>query len=192
MAAPGRPRSLDDAKRREIYALLTAGYSMPAAAEYVNCSRYTIRREQKRNPEFAKRVRRAAIVGQLDPLSAIRQAAKDDWRAAAWYLERTNPDRFAKRNPALIKPEDMLEQMNCLAEQMLAEVKDEDTRDRILRRMAVAAGLIKKAVADHCEFDNRARPVDLDAARNSKFPDIPTPQEVETLFNVGEFEETDE
>jgi hypothetical protein len=187
-----KPKLLDDAKRREICALLTAGYPMYAAADYVGCSARTIKREIRRNTEFGDRVRRAAIAGQLDPLSTVRNAARSDWRAAAWYLERTNPDQFVKRNPVLIKPEDMLEQMEGLAEKMLLEVKDGGTRDRILHRMFVAAALIKKAVADHSQFDGRNRPVPINAAENSRFPDMSAPDEIETMLNGGEFAENGE
>lgn len=180
-----KPKLLDDAKRREISALLTAGYPMCAAADYAGCSVRTIKREINRNPEFGDRVRRAAIVGQMDPLATVRNAARTDWRAAAWYLERTNPDQFVKRNPVLVKPEDMLKLMDDLAEKMLLEVQDEDTRDRILRRMLVAAHLVKKAVADHREFDGSKRPVPINTAENSKFPDLPTPDEIRDILKAG-------
>jgi hypothetical protein len=189
MAASGRPRSLDDAKRREIAALLTAGYPIHAAAEYVGCSPRTIKREIRRNSEFAERVRRAETAGQLEPLSTVRNAAKSDWRAAAWYLERTNPDRFAKRNPVLLKPDEVLEQLDSIAEQMLHEVKDEPTRDRILRRMLAAAGMIRKAVDDHRQFDGSARPASVNRAKAAKFPDMPTQREIEAMLNGEEFEE---
>jgi Helix-turn-helix domain len=192
VAAPGRPRSLDDGKRREICALLTAGYPMYAAADYVGCSPRTIKREIRRNSEFADRVRRAETAGQLEPLSTVRNAAKSDWRAAAWYLERTNPSRFAKRNPVLFKPEDVLEHLETIGGQMLDEVKDEPTRDRIFRRMLTAAGMIRKAVHDHRRYDGSARPVSLNAAADSKFPDLPTQREVEAMLNGEEFDESHE
>ena len=53
MANSGRPRMLDDAKRREICALVSFGCTLQSAAKHVGCSRATVHREACRNPEFA-------------------------------------------------------------------------------------------------------------------------------------------
>ena len=182
MANSGRPRTLDDAKRREIYALLTAGYSMPAAADYVNCSRRTIKREVKRNREFADRCRRASINGQLDAVGTLRQAARNDWRAAAWYLERTNPDRFSKRNPALVRPEDVLEELQTVTDHMLKEVKDDVTRDRILQRMMIACGLIQKAVLDHERSHRTSKPVPIKGVSDPERAERPPSEQLAMLL----------
>jgi hypothetical protein len=55
-------------------------------------------REAQQNQEFRDRLRAAEIQAQLHPLRAIRQAAATRWRAAAWWLERTQSD-FARRDP---------------------------------------------------------------------------------------------
>jgi IS30 family transposase len=46
----GRPRTLDDAKRREICALMAGGCGMRDIVRYVGCSRKTILRDARRNP----------------------------------------------------------------------------------------------------------------------------------------------
>lgn len=179
-------RKLDDAKRREICALLTAGYSVTSAANYVDCSRRTIHRELERNAEFAEKVRRAEIAGQLDPLATVRHAARSDWRAAAWYLERTNPQRFGKRNPVLIKPEDILAEIDSLVEIIFEEVKDDATCDRIVERLVAAAGNIDKAAAAHERLDGRAKPVSLDPAKQPFGANLPTIDEVSESWESGE------
>ncbi len=97
MAKQGRPRALDDGKRREVCAFLAAGASLKQAAEYVGCSVDTIRREQKRNEAFDERVRRATAAAQLAPLQAMKQAVQTHWRAAAWMLERSDPEHFGQQ-----------------------------------------------------------------------------------------------
>src|SRR6476646_8849748 len=92
---PGRPRVLDDAKRREICALIAGGCSLRDAASYVNCSVCTIRREAERNPDFLQQIRHSEKHARLSPLRAMQQAMGTHWRAAAWFLERAFPDRFA-------------------------------------------------------------------------------------------------
>ena len=95
----GRPRVLDETKRREICALVSAGASLESAAEYVGCSYVTIYRERQRNESFRTRLGRARATRQLAPLQMMRQAAQTHWRAAAWLLERLDPDHFGRRRP---------------------------------------------------------------------------------------------
>jgi hypothetical protein len=95
---PGRPRTLDETKRSEICALITGGCGLKGAARYVGCHVSTIRREARRDPEFAERLRHAERESELAPLSAIRQAAKRSWRAGAWLMERGDAERYATKN----------------------------------------------------------------------------------------------
>jgi hypothetical protein len=98
MSNAGRPRALDEIKRREVCALVSAGCSLRRAARYVGCAHTTITREARDNPEFGDRLRDAEIQAQLHPLRALRKAAATHWRAAAWWLERRESD-FARRPP---------------------------------------------------------------------------------------------
>ena len=93
----GRPRFLDDAKCREICALLSVGCRPDTAAFYVGCTVVTIRRELQRNPDFRQRYREAQVAARVGPLRALRSAAQTHWRAAAWLLERNYPQEFARR-----------------------------------------------------------------------------------------------
>src|SRR5438270_8837533 len=79
----GRPRALDDTKRREICALIAGGCGLREAARYVRCSTNTIRREADRNPEFHDQLRQSEAYAQLSPLRAMQQAVGTHWRAAA-------------------------------------------------------------------------------------------------------------
>lgn len=97
MSKQGRPRALDDTKRREICALIVAGAGIRRAAQYVGCSYSTICREAQRDEEFRDQLRRAKATMQLAPLQAMRQAVQTNWRAAAWMLERSDPEQFGRR-----------------------------------------------------------------------------------------------
>lgn len=97
----GRPRVLDDVKKREICALVTAGMSLTKVADYVGCDRKTIYRERAQDEEFDQRMRRAGLACNLKPLEAMRRAASTHWRAAAWMIERQDrreAERRANRN----------------------------------------------------------------------------------------------
>jgi len=134
-AGPGRPRKLDEIALREVCALVSAGCGIEGAARYVGCAASTIRREALRNDKFAEELRRAHLTAELSPLHAMRQAAAKHWRAAAWLLERTNPQRFAKQNLALFKPDQLREYGQVLMDIIREEAMDPQVRLRIARRL---------------------------------------------------------
>ena len=101
----GRHRVLDESKCREICALITVGCSIQAAARYVGCSRNTIRREAARNEEFADLLRYAEIEARIRPVRTMQEASGTHWRAAAWLLERTQPEEYARAAANLVKIE---------------------------------------------------------------------------------------
>ena len=47
--------------------------------------------------EFSDRVTRARGAGKLKHVRNLLAAGDEDWKAAAWILERTAPDEFGKR-----------------------------------------------------------------------------------------------
>jgi transposase-like protein len=60
----GRRRALDEVKRREVCALISAGSAIADAARYVGCAASTIHREAMRNPEFREHLRRANLTNE--------------------------------------------------------------------------------------------------------------------------------
>ncbi len=138
MATRGRPRALDDAKRREICALVSAGASIKTAARYAGCSRSTVYKEASENEEFRERLERAKSTACLTPLQAVRQAYQEDWRAAAWMLERTDPDRFGRSSRRAVGRREL----NALTRDLIAIVRDEVDhpmhRERAIARMRAA------------------------------------------------------
>src|SRR3954452_18404150 len=105
MAEVGRPPALSDLKRREIAAVLSTGCSVRVAADFVGCARSTIYRELANNPDFYDQVRHLRVATLLGPLKTIHEAAKTNWRAAAWLTERLNPQDFGRRHPHMVDPE---------------------------------------------------------------------------------------
>jgi len=101
MTKTGRKTILDIDKRREILAILAVGCSRRTAARYVNCAVSTIQNTADRDPDFAAAVARAEKQCEIMLLHRVQKAAKQDqyWRAAAWLLERMNPEDFAPRGP---------------------------------------------------------------------------------------------
>jgi hypothetical protein len=66
----------------------------------VGCTPRTVRNEVARNSEFADQLRQAKSRAQVSPLRTMQEAARTNWRAAAWWLERIDPEKFAPPEPA--------------------------------------------------------------------------------------------
>ena len=118
---PGRPRRLDETKRREIFALVSAGCNIRDAARYVRCAPSTIHREANQNEEFRDQLRRAELVSQLQPMCVMQHTIGTHWCAASWMLERTHPERFARYNPRSFGPKEA----RALTSDIMAIIKDE-------------------------------------------------------------------
>jgi hypothetical protein len=96
MPTLGRPRALDDTKRKIVCAIIAAGGTLDGAARYIGCARSTIEREKRRNLAFSKQLSEAEIEGATQPFQLLREAAGSSWRAAAWMLEQSYPERYAR------------------------------------------------------------------------------------------------
>ena len=150
MATMGRPRVLDEAKQREVCALVSAGAGIATAAKYVGCSRSTVYREAKQNEEFRVRLDRAKATACLSPLQAMRQACQHDWRAAAWMLERTDPERFGRPTRNTFGRREL----SALTRDLLAIVRDEVDhplqRDGVIERMRATLNYAMRHAWDPC------------------------------------------
>ncbi|TWU25913.1 hypothetical protein [Bythopirellula polymerisocia] len=133
---PGRPRALADPhKRREICSLIGIGAGFDEAARHVGCSVATIRREANRDPLFAEQLAVAETAAGLSPLRALRSAASTNWRAAAWLLERTCPERFARRKPELLQPSEVRTMLDEIASIMADEITNKAELKNMCQRL---------------------------------------------------------
>lgn len=141
---PGRNHFLDDAKRREICALVAYGCTLQSAAKHVGCSRGTVHREACRNPEFAEQLRCAERDAHLRPVSTLRQAACDNWRAAAWLLERTCPEEYARKPANLVRIETVQEMVARFLDVIEAELSNSPENQARCARLT-------QAIEETCE-----------------------------------------
>jgi hypothetical protein len=93
--------ALDDDKKALVIVLVGQGASRREAAQLVKCHHTTIGRTAARDPAFAAKLEQVESAAHLEAGDMIRRAASDPkyWRAAAWMLERRNPEDYAKRDP---------------------------------------------------------------------------------------------
>ena len=144
MGKRGRRPVLDETKRAVLLGILAVGCSRRTAASYVGCAVSTIQNTADRDPEFAERLQQAECQSEIAHLKSIQQAARKEqhWRAAAWTLERKNPEDFARRGPDVITAEEVKDVLAELARIVIDEVPVARYRKSILRRFdALLAGL---------------------------------------------------
>jgi hypothetical protein len=129
---------LTEVKRSEICAILAVGCSRTTAARYVGCHPDTIRNTAKRDPDFAQALHQAETRHEIQHLAHINAAAKEGryWRAAAWALERTHPDRYGRRRPHAITPDQLSQVLAQLAGVILEEIPDEELQQRVFARLS--------------------------------------------------------
>jgi hypothetical protein len=140
----GRPPALDDAKRKTVIALLSNGSSRRVAAGYVGCAPSTITRTAARDPDFAAEVAHAEHHAEIEALRLVRNAARKEryWRAAAWLLERRNPNDFAPRKPNVLTDDQLRQALAWLATVVLKDLPEEDY-ESIMRRLDRLAPLLQ-------------------------------------------------
>ncbi len=160
----GRPSKLTPEVAQKIVWALRLGNYRKSAAEYAGVSERTLGDWMRRGTEethgpytdFCQEVLAAEQAAEIRALGVIQQAAKRDWKAAAWFLERKFPERYcvkaaiflAKRLPvadardldALSEDELDTEVLRCIEElaqtiprdQLLAAIDGEALAPRVI------------------------------------------------------------
>lgn len=79
--------------------MLKSGASRSDVCAAVGMSYSTLQAELKRSVDFASKVQVAEAAGKVAMIQLVAKAAGDDWKAAAWLLERKYYEEWAKRDP---------------------------------------------------------------------------------------------
>ncbi|MGH9751648.1 MAG: hypothetical protein ACREA2_02605 [Blastocatellia bacterium] len=103
--AGGRPSKLTPAMSRRIILGVSLGLSYQRTCDlaqipYRTVRRWILRGEQEQAGKFwrfCQAIKKAEAAGVIVCLTRIHKAAEDDWRAAAWFLERRFPEAWARR-----------------------------------------------------------------------------------------------
>jgi len=86
-----RPQTLHTSRIEIAIALLAVGLTRRAVARHIGVPESTLRSALARDPVLAERAAQARNLVEADALQKIRQATSKSWRAAAWFLQHTNP-----------------------------------------------------------------------------------------------------
>ncbi len=142
---------LDEQKRRKIIAVLMNGSSRRTAAGYVGCASTTIMRTMDRDPEFARAVVEAEQHAEIEALQMLRRAGREEkhWRAAAWLLERKNPEDFARRPHNSLSMEQIAQMFALLVGPILDRLSDDEFYETF-QRLEELTRRIRKEI-EHAE-----------------------------------------
>ena len=91
----GRPPLLDDQAKGRLLGLMSYGLSFRQAAAQLGVHHQTLLNALKRDEEFAQQVAEARLDAISQPLLVIVQAARKNWRAAAWLAKFLNERRVS-------------------------------------------------------------------------------------------------
>lgn len=107
---PGAPSKFDEATRDAIIEEVARGNFDNVAAHAAGIAAATLGQWKTRGnddlehgrqteyAEFVTRLSRASAEAELHMVQRIRAQAGEDWRAAAFYLERKAPERWARKD----------------------------------------------------------------------------------------------
>ena len=94
MSNAGRKRAIDDEVKSAIIGYLKAGGSMTGAAGAAGVGKTTVYDEMERSPDFRSEVEKARSESEMQLVSVIRAHACEEWKAAAWCLERLHGQEY--------------------------------------------------------------------------------------------------
>lgn len=130
----GRPQQFTPQQQQKFLDHIAQGASTEDAARIVGVSLRTVQRQARYNEFFQRNLQLARTSPPSSPQTLIQHAARTHWRAAAWLLERTDPDNYSKRPANSCSPAKLVDVMAFLIETAL-EATPEESRADVYRRM---------------------------------------------------------
>lgn len=117
-------RIIDAARKEKFCALIRESHSLEEAADELDVSLRTVQRERQRDEAFDRDIR-AAKQSHPNPLLLMESAARTHWRAAAWLLEREQPERFGRRRANTARKHEVEAALDLVLEAALAATPPE-------------------------------------------------------------------
>ena len=111
----GRPSKWEESRVEELVKWLKLGYYIEDACTMAGIGKTTYynwiaKAEQEEGPEyveFMNAVKKARAEAEGAHIMNIRRAADNGvWQASAWFLERSHPKKWGKKNPDLVDEND--------------------------------------------------------------------------------------
>lgn len=173
----------------QICALISLGCSFRRAAKLSGVPESTVRSTMGRDPEFSERVRKAELSREVTPLNHLRNAQEKSWRAAAYMMERINPQDFSRRWPPQPTNEDLASIMDQFGHAMWKRISHPEDRravaewlQGVLRSLQDAEPTYQQAPREKPSPENPSWVERVKRAVNEPLPDRDDPDR-DTPFN---------
>ena len=124
---------LDAATQQMFCAMVSVGCSARRAAKLCGVGESAIREREKNDPHFREQYLNAKQIREITPLRQIKEAGGKSWRAAAWTLQRLDPEEYGPRNKPSDSPGNIADMIDRYAEDLTSKLcdKSEDREDEI-------------------------------------------------------------
>ena len=124
-------------QKDQVLAILSVGCSRKRAASFVGGTPALIQKAAAGDADFALALLQAESQAEITSMKSINAAARQEryWKAAAWILERKNPEEFRLRSPGTFNAEQLAFIVRNLSEIIAEEVRVPSDRKRILARL---------------------------------------------------------
>jgi hypothetical protein len=119
-----RERVFTEEMKVKLCKLVRKSYSLTEAAQGVGVTLRTVQRYRREEEDFDQEVRMAKL-SKPDPLKLMESAARTHWRAAAWLLERTKPETYARKRGDLASGLKVTQALRLMMETALANTPEE-------------------------------------------------------------------
>lgn len=104
----GRPFAITKEKEEILIQMMTDGMTQAKACRYVGVTEETIIQHKHRFPEFTERLEKAMLETHKLAHKSVKIGMVKDWKAGAWWLERTEPERFKEKKEVELKDQPIL------------------------------------------------------------------------------------
>ena len=119
-----RERVFTEEMKVKFCQLVRESHSLAEAAGAVGVTLRTVQRYRREEEDFDQEVRMAKLA-KPDPLKLMESAARTHWRAAAWLLERTKPETYARKRGDLASGLKVAKALRLMMETALANTAPE-------------------------------------------------------------------
>lgn len=93
----GAKGKYDKETAEQLIEVVRAGNYISVACGAVGIAKSTLYEWIKTKPEFSNAIKKARHEAQARNVAIIAKAATKQWQAAAWYLERKHPEKWAHK-----------------------------------------------------------------------------------------------
>lgn len=104
----GRPKTNWKEVEPKIIELMADGMSQARACKYVGIGEQTLLDYKKTNSGFSGRLEKAMQETHKLAHKSVKVGMLKDWKAGAWWLERTEPERFKEKKEVEVKDQPIL------------------------------------------------------------------------------------